>query len=63
MVRPGMSDARAFTSYLPNCQLNMNIKQQLQTPSETSYRMKLQKDGTLPPQPKKILGFNLSSGK
>jgi hypothetical protein len=42
MVRPGMSDGRAFTSYVSNCHMNMAMMKQLQTHDTNQYRKFLQ---------------------
>jgi len=42
MVRPGMSDGRAFTSYASNCQMNMMNMQMLNTTDNNVYRKYLQ---------------------
>ena len=44
MVRPGMSDARCFASYIPNCQLNNNIQERNKIDSNNEYRAFLQKN-------------------
>lgn len=42
MVRPGMSDGRAFTSYVSNCHMNMALMKQLQAQDTNKYRKFLQ---------------------
>lgn len=42
MVRPGMSDGRAFTSYESNCQMNMLNMHALKTTDNNVYRKYLQ---------------------
>lgn len=41
-MRPGMSDGRCFTTYLPNVQLNVNIQQKNKIMDNSTYRMFLQ---------------------
>ncbi len=45
MSRPGMSDGRAFTSYIPNCQLNNNIQIQNKIVNNKDYRSFIQHNG------------------
>ena len=45
MNRPGMSDARCFTTYIPSSQLNINIQNRNQIDSSNAYRMFLQNNG------------------
>lgn len=42
MVRPGMSDGRAFTSYISSCQMNMQLMKQLSANDSNAYRKFLQ---------------------
>lgn len=42
MVRPGMSDGRAFTSYESNCQMNMTTMNELKITDNNMYRKFLQ---------------------
>ena len=42
-MRPGMSDGRAFTSYVSSCQLNENIKESNNIQTDSAYRQFLQK--------------------
>jgi len=42
MVRPGMSDGRAFTSYESNCQMNMLNMSRLNMTDNNVYRKYLQ---------------------
>jgi len=42
-MRPGMSDGRCFTTYLPNVQLNENILQKNKINNNSTYRAFLQK--------------------
>mgnify|MGYP007047513127 CR=1 FL=1 len=44
MTRPGMSDGRAFTSYLPSCQMNEDIMSKNRVSSNSEYREFLQKN-------------------
>lgn len=44
-MRPGMSDGRAFTSYVSNCQMNSNIQKQNNIQNDAQYRAFLQKNG------------------
>lgn len=39
-----MSDGRCFTSYIPNCQLNNNIRDRNNVESNNEYRIFLQKN-------------------
>ena len=47
MVRPGMSDGRAFTSYVSNCQTNMNLMKQLSSKDSNEYRKFLQDNAVM----------------
>ena len=42
MTLPGMSDGRCFTSVIPNCQLNENLKKRFEVKSNNEYRRFLQ---------------------
>lgn len=42
MVRPGMSDGRAFTSYKPSCELNAAIQKAAKAETSSEYRQFLQ---------------------
>lgn len=44
MTRPGMSDARAFTNYLPNCQLNNMISNNQGFHNNIQYKEYIQKN-------------------
>ena len=44
LMRPGMSDGRAFTSYIPNCQMNTNIQSKNEIKSDAEYRAFLQQN-------------------
>ena len=44
MPRPGMSDGRSFTSYLPNCQLNMNLQESKNISNNVDYKEYIQKN-------------------
>ena len=43
MTRPGMQDARCFTSYQPNCELNSKMKSLNNLNTNAEYRQFLQK--------------------
>lgn len=45
MPRPGMADGRAFTSYVPNCQLNNNIQNANNISNNKDYRSFIQLNG------------------
>ena len=47
MVRPGMSDGRAFTSYVSNCQMNMSNMNELKMTDNNAYRKYLQDNAEL----------------
>jgi len=47
MVRPGMSDGRAFTSYISNCQTNQNLMHQLSSKDSNEYRKFLQDNAVM----------------
>lgn len=47
MVRPGMSDGRAFTSYISNCQTNQNLMNQLSSKDSNEYRKFLQDNAVM----------------
>lgn len=47
MVRPGMSDGRAFTSYVSSCQMNMFNMNQLNLTDNNEYRQYLQDNAEL----------------
>jgi len=42
MNRPGMQDARCFTSYQPNCELNAQLKKLNNVSNDADYRKFLQ---------------------
>lgn len=42
MTRPGMSDGRIFTNYLPNCQLNNMIQSKNQFTNNVEYKKFIQ---------------------
>ena len=42
MVRRGMSDGRAFTSYKPSCELNAAIQKAAKAETSSEYRRFLQ---------------------
>lgn len=42
VVRPAMSDGRAFTNYLSGCEFENNLKQNFAAGTESEYRSKLQ---------------------
>lgn len=44
MTLPGMSDGRCFTSIIPNCQLNENLKKKFNITSDNEYRIYLQEN-------------------
>ena len=44
MTRPGMSDARAFTNYLPNCQLNNMMSTNKGFSNNVEYKEYIQKN-------------------
>ena len=44
MTRPGMQDARCFTSYQPNCELNSKMKSLNNVKTNAEYRQFLQKN-------------------
>ena len=44
MTLPGMSDGRCFTSVIPNCQLNENLKKRFNITSNNDYRIYLQEN-------------------
>lgn len=44
MTRPGMSDGRCFTSYMPNCELNTQIKSLNKIDNNSEYRSFLQQN-------------------
>ena len=46
LMRPGMSDGRIFTSYIPNCQMNTNIQTKNNVGSDAEYRVFLQQNAT-----------------
>lgn len=43
-MRPGMSDQRCFTSYIPNCELNNRIASNNKIQSSSQYRAFLQEN-------------------
>lgn len=43
-MRPGMSDQRCFTSYIPNCELNNRIASKNNLPNNPQYRLFLQEN-------------------
>ena len=44
MTRPGMQDARCFTSYKPNCELNLKMKSLNNIKTNGEYRQFLQQN-------------------
>mgnify|MGYP006892690560 CR=1 FL=1 len=42
MVLPGMSDGRAFTSYVSNCEKNQQLMRQVNIMDNNAYRKYLQ---------------------
>ena len=43
-MRPGMSDGRAFTNYLSNCQMNSIIQEKNNISNDAAYRKFLQEN-------------------
>ena len=41
-MRPGMSDGRCFTTYIPTCELNSNLQNRFEINNNTEYRTFLQ---------------------
>ena len=46
MTRPGMSDGRLFTSYVPSCMLNQQLQKSSDTETNAAYRQFLQKNAS-----------------
>lgn len=44
MPRPGMSDGRVFTNYLPNCQMNKMMEKQNGFSNNNEYKEYIQKN-------------------
>jgi len=46
MNRPGMQDGRAFTTYLPNCQLNNTIQSDKGFLNNVEYKQYIQQNSS-----------------
>lgn len=44
IIRPAMSDGRAFTNWYSTCEFENTLKQNFSTGSESEYRAKLQEN-------------------
>ena len=44
MPRPGMSDGRVFTNYLPNCQMNKQMESKQGLTNNNDYKDYIQKN-------------------
>lgn len=58
MTRPGMSDGRAFTSYVPNCEYNFNIQKTYDIKSNNEYREFLQQNASEVKQQMRTFSFS-----